>query len=39
VRFKNEGTTAKLATATPDDFKKNLRVTAMMFSPYLIGDA
>jgi len=29
--FKNEGTAAKLATATPDDFKKNLRVTAMIF--------
>ena len=32
VRFKNDGAAAKLTIASPDDFKKNLRVTAIAFS-------
>src|SRR5262249_35351434 len=31
VRFRNEGAAAKLASATPDDLRKSLRVTAMLF--------
>src|SRR4051812_15486832 len=36
VRFRNDGAAARLTIARLDDFKKNLRVTAIILSPNLV---